>query len=266
MMRLLLFYVSFLLIPSAFAQKIEVGAGIGLTNYSGDVAPKIAYNETRLGGTLFARINMNSTWAFTASYNRLRIGGSDANFEGNAFRNITFRTDISAINGTFEFNFFKYGAGVLDKHFTPYVFWGLGVAFFKPQGLYKNEWYDLRDYQTEGEKNAYKPVTAVMPMGFGFKYMPSNKFSIEAALGLNKTYTDYLDDVSQSYADVAQQLEQKGVIAAALTDPSTQLPGNTTQNKTGYQRGNPDFKDWFYTFNISCTYRIFTRVKCARFY
>jgi hypothetical protein len=249
----------------ATAQRVELGTFIGLSNYTGDVAPKgMILSETKWAAGFLARYNFNNTWAFTASATQLRIGGSDKNVPFNQSRNITFRTDITEFSGVFEFNYFRYGTGVLDNHFTPYVYWGLGAAIFNPQGQYKNEWYDLRDYRTEGK--SYGSVTMIMPMGIGLKWMPSKNMSVEWLLGLRKTYTDYLDDVSTVYPDLAEKLATQGEISAALSDPSMLLNEGVPLNKPGYQRGNPDYKDWYYTTQVTLTYRIFSRIKCSRFY
>lgn len=254
------------LLNYTFAQKVELGLSAGIANYTGDIAPGIVLAETRWSGGLFARYNVNNTWAFTATANQLRIGGSDANVDFNKARNITFRTDITEFAGLVEYNYFKYGTGVRDVHFTPYVFWGLGASFYNPQGIYQNKWYDLRDYKTEGNANAYSGVTAVMPMGIGIKWMPNKNFSLEWNICGRKTYTDYLDDVSKTYIDANKQYSEKGLIAAVMSDPSVVNNEGVFKNKTGYQRGNPDFNDWYFTSTISVTYRIFTRIKCARFY
>lgn len=221
-------------------------------------------SETKPAIAVFARLNFNHTWAFTTRISQLRISGNDANFSYNKPRNIQFRTDITEIAGIFEFNYFKYGPGVLDKRFTPYVYWGLGAAYFNPQGLYRNEWHNLRELQTEGKE--YGSVTAVMPMGLGLKWMPNKKMSVECSIGYHMSYSDRLDDVSEKYPDIIKQLNEKGVVAAALTDPSAALNEGVYQNKQGYQRGNPDFDDAYFTLNLSLTYRLFARVKCARFY
>ncbi len=249
---------------SAAAQKVELGIHAGLANYTGDLAQSMVMGETKYSGGIFARVNLNNTWALTAIGTQLRIGGSDENFSYNKPRNIKFRTDITEFAGLVEFNYFKYGTGVNDKRFSPYVYWGLGAAFFNPQGMYNNQWYDLRQYQTEGK--AYSGVAVVMPMGIGVKWMPNKKMSLEGSIGLRKTYTDYLDDVSNTYVDPAKQLNEKGVVGAALADPSYLINEGAFLNKEGYQRGNPDFNDFYFVANISVTYRIFTRIKCARFY
>ena len=256
----LFFFISI----STFAQKVEFGIHAGLANYTGDVAQHMILSETKIAGGIFARLNFNNTWAITAIGTQLRVSGSDENFSYNKARNIKFRTDVTELAGLVEFNYFKYGTGVRDKRFTPYVYWGLGAAFFNPQGFYQNEWYDLQQYQTEGK--AYNGIALVMPMGIGIKWMPNKKMSLEGSLGFRKTYTDYLDDVSNTYIDPSKQLNEKGIIGAALADPSYNLNEGAFINKAGYQRGNPDFNDFYFVTNISVTYRIFTRIKCARFY
>lgn len=247
-----------------YAQKVELGASLGLANYTGDLAPALALGETRWAAGVFARYNFNHTWAFSAQLNQLQISGDDKNFPQNSARNIRFRTNITEIAGVFEFNYFKYGPGVLDKRFTPYVFWGLGAAYYDPKGFYRDEWYSLRPYQTEGKSYGY--VAVVMPMGIGLKWMPNKRMSWECSIGGRMSYSDYIDDVSGKYPDINKQLAEKGLIAASLTDPSALLNEGVFQNRKGYQRGNPDFDDWYFTFNISLTYRIFTRINCARFY
>lgn len=248
------------------AQKVEIGLHAGLANYTGDLAKYIVVSETQPAAGLFARLNFNNTWALTATASQLRISGNDNNFSYNAPRNINFRTDITELAGVVEFNYFKYGTGVRDLNFTPYVYWGLGVCFYNPKALYNNEWHELRPYQTEGAANAYSGVTAVMPMGIGLKWMPNKRMSIEWSFGLRKTYSDYLDDVSRTYVDPSKQLNEKGLIGAVLADPASLKNEGTFINKPGYQRGNPDFNDWYFATNFSISYRIFTRMKCARFY
>lgn len=266
MTRFLFLFLFQNLVFDAQAQKVELGFGLGLANYTGDVASSLVLKETKLGATVFARYNANNTWAFTFAASQMQVSGNDANFEHNAARNIIFKTNITEFAGLIEFNYFKYGAGVLDKHFTPYVFWGLGMALYTPKGLYQNNWVDLRSLQTEGAENAYGRAALVMPMGIGVKWMPNKRMSLEWNLGLHKSYSDYIDDVSTTYPDLTKQLNDYGAAGVALSDPSAQLEEGAFQNKKGYQRGNPDIKDWYFTTNISVTWRIFTRIKCSRFY
>ncbi|MCZ2140929.1 MAG: DUF6089 family protein [Bacteroidia bacterium] len=266
MKRVYLFIVLFINSSILFSQKVELGLTFGLTNYVGDVSPSLVLKETGATGGVFARYNVNNTWAFTAIFSQSRISGNDKNFDFNKTRNIVFRTDITDFSGIVEFNYFKYGAGVRDEHFTPYVFGGIGAAFFNPQGLYGTKWYDLKGVQTEGQTKGYNGICMTMPMGIGIKWMPNKNFSLEWKVAAFMAFTDYLDDVSNLYTDVNQLYADKGIVAASLADPTYTTDVNTFVNKKGLQRGNPDFDDWYFNSTVSVTYRIFKRLKCDRFY
>ena len=73
---------------SAFSQKVEIGLNVGLANYTGDLAPSVVLSETQPAAGVFARLNLNNTWALTGFANFLRISGHDANFSFNAPRTV----------------------------------------------------------------------------------------------------------------------------------------------------------------------------------
>jgi hypothetical protein len=249
---------------STAAQRVELGVSLCAANYVGDLAPTMVLSETKPGIGFFGRYTLSSSFALTGSMMFSRVAGSDENFDFNKPRNLSFRSKINEYSAVLEFNFFKYGKGVLDKKFTSYVFLGIGVLNFNPQAYYNNDWRDLRPLQTEGKD--YKTSTAVIPFGLGIKWKLSKHFALESSFGFRKTYTDRLDDVSETYADVATQQTTKGVIGAYLTDPSAGINNGVPQFSANHRRGNADFNDWYVIANISLSYRIFGRSKCARFY
>jgi hypothetical protein len=247
-----------------YGQRVEVGVSLGAANYVGDLAPSMVVAETKPAFGFFGRYTISSSFAFTGSMQFSQLSGSDKNFDFNKPRNISFRSNISEYAGVLEFNFFKYGKGILDKKFTSYIFLGIGVVNFNPQALYNGEWVDLRPLQTEGKD--YKASSTVVPFGMGIKWRLNKYFSMESSIGFRRTYTDYLDDVSSSYADLGTQLTNRGVIAVALTDPSAEINEGVPQFSTNHRRGNADFNDWYVIANVSLAYRIFANQKCARFY
>jgi len=95
--------------------------------------------------------------------------------------------------------------------------------------------------------------------------MPARNIALEGQLGFRRTYTDYLDDVSNVYPNVNRALAN-GRITGILTDRSTENTGGVAVNKTNYKRGNADYNDWYMYATISLAIRLNTRVKCARFY
>lgn len=245
------------------AQAIEIGLQGGVSNYWGDLSPTPALNESRYTGGIFARLNLNNTWAWNNQFNFTQISGNDKNFEVNKFRNLSFRTDIVEFSSVMEFNFIKYGPYVLDKKFSPYLYAGISAIRFNPKALLDGEWLELSGYRTEGF--AYDRTTFAIPFGMGVKWMPNNRFALEGQIGARRTFTDYLDDVSTVYPDMAAAIAN-GRKTAILTDRSIENSGGIAVNKSGYKRGNADYKDWFFTATISLAVRINTKVKCARFY
>jgi hypothetical protein len=251
--------------PPASAQTIEIGATIGLSNYFGDLAPTPVISESKPAGGAFLRVNLSSSWAWTNSLMFAQVSGNDKNFTFNATRNLNFQTNIYEIASVIEFNYLKYGVGVLDKDFTSYLFAGIGFFGFDPSAEYDGERFNLRPFETEGK--AYSPYAFNFPFGIGLKWSPgrSKHITFECQFGFRRTYTDHLDDVSDTYADINVQL-QKGVVAAVVTDPSVLISGNGFVNKAGYKRGNKDLPDWYMLLGVSLSYRIYSKVKCSRFY
>ncbi|MDP1727089.1 MAG: DUF6089 family protein [Bacteroidota bacterium] len=243
------------------AQKFELGLQAGICNYWGDLAPKVKLSETKGTAGFFGRLNFNHTWALKGEFNHYSVSGSDKNFEVNAPRNLSFRSGINELAVILEFNYLKYGPFVLHKKITSYVYAGIAGFTFNPQAKLKDKYYDLRDYQTENV--LYNKFSMAIPFGIGIKYMLSNKFAIEGQLGFRKTFTDHLDDVSTVYPGV--NASDAGTVKSILTDRSVELYG-TPQNKLGYRRGNPDYKDWYMSCTVSIAMRIHTRIKCARFF
>ena len=239
------------------AQNLEVGASVGAANYFGDLAPTPVVTETKSAAGLFARINLSSTWAWNNSFMFAQVSGNDKNFSFNSNRNLNFKTDIYEYSSVIEFNYLKYGVGVLDNKFTSYLFAGIGIFSFNPQGYYNGQWYNLREYQTEGV--SYQTYSFAIPFGIGLKWIVNKNFNLECQFGFRKTFTDYLDDVSNTYPDNTK----RGLIASMLSDPSK---GGATENKLGFKRGNSDISDWYMIGQIGLSYRFYRKVKCSRFY
>ena len=77
--------------------------------------------------------------------------------------------------------------------------------------------------------------------GLGIKYSIGKYVGIGAEWGLRKTTTDYLDDVSSTYADPTVLAAEHGQISALLANRSL----NQNNDNVGKQRGNSSTKDWY---------------------
>lgn len=256
---------SFMLFSKAFAQHFEIGAMAGGSNYFGDLAASPVLTETKPAYGVFARVNMSSSFAITASLTNATISGDDKNFAHNAIRNINFNTPIFEYAGWVEFNFFKFGVDVQDKRYTPYVFLGAAITQYDPSAVASTgQTVKLRNLRTEDIQ--YGTYTVSIPWGVGFKWQFHKHFAMDWNLGFRYSMSDYLDDVSTVYPDFRDMQKRKGDLAAELSDPSRAANFGLPLNQKGYRRGNADYSDWYIVSTVSLSYRFYKHLKCRRFY
>ena len=149
------------------------------------------------------------------------------------------------------------------KLVSPYVFAGIALFQFNPEANYNSIWTELQPLGTEGQHlegstiDPYKLTQISIPMGIGLEIRVSDYSSIGLELGIRKTFTDYLDDLSTVYPDI-EQLTETNPLAGALSYRVPEYTGvNDFENPVGNKRGNPNKKDLYlftgmtFSFNIS---------------
>ncbi|MDH5603564.1 MAG: DUF6089 family protein, partial [Cyclobacteriaceae bacterium] len=131
------FIVAFLLLSSkTISQSIkkELGFGVGVLNYTGDMARKYRFLTQRPGGTIYYKYNMSKAVNFRASVTAGRIIGNDRkpidafsvardSAIASAFKVFVFETTT-----VFEYNFLDMKGPNPLIFGTPYLFGGIGVA------------------------------------------------------------------------------------------------------------------------------------------
>lgn len=122
---------------------------------------------------------------------------------------------------------------------------GAGIMIFRPMARYQGSLVYLRPLGTEGQnyqpnQKQYSRFAPVLPFGFGYRFHFRNGSSLSLDLNLRKSFTDYLDDVSTTYADVNRIREESGEVAAFLADPSDE------NFSPGDQRGDPKDNDQYF--------------------
>jgi len=251
MKKFLIIIITFFCFLSAQAQRNEVGVLLGTTYYLGDLNPSKQFFLTKPAGGLLYRYIFNSRWALKLDGIYGSVAGDDAKAKFNEKRNLSFKSSIFEFSSQLELNFLPYITGNTKKdYFTPYIFGGIGVFGFKPKANYNGTWYNLQPLGTEGQGTStsdlqrYSLMKVSFPFGLGFKYSVGKYFCIGFEWGLRKTTTDYLDDVSTTYADPVLLAAENGPMSAILADRSIPTPGETVNN-TGLQRGNSNTKDWY---------------------
>lgn len=247
----------------ASAQSYEVGFFGGVSTYKGELQQSLFdYRQSKPAGGLLIRKNLNNHWAQRIALNFGTVEASDSKsdegFKKN--RNLSFRSRVLDIHYLIEFNFFPYQIANPATFFSPFVFAGINVFQFNPQAEIKGQWYDLQPLGTEGQgtsnypdRKKYNRVQVAIPIGGGLKFKMSRRFGATIEAGARRTYTDYLDDVSTTYADKSVLLAANGELSALLSDRS--LDGQSIDN-TNRQRGNASDNDWYMFTGITLNYTL----------
>jgi opacity protein-like surface antigen len=173
--------ITALLITESVGQKIEIGAGVGGINYTGDISPTFRFKFLKPAGSLFFRYNATQALSLRAEIAGGLIGAKDAasNDPFQQARNLSFRSRITEVSAVAEYNFLNYIDRRSAINWTPYVVGGIGYCMFKP------------DVQTGN----YSTRTVVLPYGVGVKYQFSRPWNVGIEFGSRKTFSDYLDNL-----------------------------------------------------------------------
>ena len=264
---------SFLTIPQQMNAQTsygwEIGFWGGLSSYYGDLNPVFSFR--RLGPTagVFARKNFDGRFCLRFGGSWGNVGGNDAT-SPNAFeqaRNLNFNSNVFEGAVVLEFNFqnFHSRRPREDKPVSPYLLAGFGITHFNPKSEYKGGNYFLRDLGTEGQARGeeYALVTPAMIAGFGLKIDMNPSWSWNIEISNRFTFTDYLDDVSGTYADYRTVAGYHGDAAGGLSDRSLEV-GDVRIGERGRQRGNAKNKDMYIFASIGLAYR-FVSVGCPAY-
>lgn len=169
---------------NAWAQRSEVGAGIGTFNYTGDLVRTYNFAFSRPAFTVFYRSNISNVVSFRAGLTGGQLSGNDERKPIDAFaqrRDASFDIFLLEAAVTMEYHFLNWRDPKFITRFSPYLFGGIGLFGISGQD----------------EKPAeYSNVQAAIPFGVGMKYVLNPKWYIALELGMRKTFFDYLDNVS----------------------------------------------------------------------
>ena len=238
---------------------LEVGPHAGVSYYMGDLNPTIpfAMPDLQYGGLV--RYNYNNRWTFRFDYSRATVKGDDTKMNWRPERGLNFTSKINDFSLVAEFNFLEYYTGNPKKNVSPYLFGGISVFQYTTFATVGDELVDLSDYATEGpeDPNAKwynkmfgktSPIGVSIPFGFGVKLSLSRHMAATVEWRMQKTLTDYLDDVATVYPEEHATYTAEDGTIYDLTDP-------TGNYEAGQQRGNSAFNDWFGMARVSLTWK-----------
>ncbi|MFH0892889.1 MAG: DUF6089 family protein [Bacteroidota bacterium] len=261
-LKLLLLFLLTLPMQSIKAQRSEVGFFGGTSYYIGDLNPYKQFLMIRPAGGIVYRYNFNPRFSFKGNFFYGNVAGDDLISDFNAKRNLSFKSVVADFSAEGEFNFLPYITGNPKYPFTPYIFGGISMFKFNPKANYEGTWYALQPLGTEGQgtsmypdRQPYSLTSFAIPFGLGFRFNLFGKISLGFEYGMRRTFTDYLDDVSSTYADPYTVGSENGPTALVLSDRTIRDLGETPNN-TDLQRGNSKNKDWYSFAGIILSFRI----------
>ena len=252
----------------------DFGGGVGASNYLGDIGGKektrrdFVYDmklaKTRFNIGAFARYKFIPDIYLKLAFDYIRIEGDDKLTTNPArhYRNLNFRNNLFALSLTGEWVFYQdpdLGNTYRYRNsFRSYLFAGLSGFYHNPKGFYKGQWIALRPLQTEGV--VYSPINFAIPMGLGFYFTFNKKHRIGFEATYWKTFTDYLDDISENYPSTPPKDNLAKAMSLRTPELGTQAyldnPAVYLSHNWGQKRGDPTHKDAFLTMSVSYSYVI----------
>lgn len=270
------------------AYRYEWSGGIGITNFLGELGganqigtdgfKDLEMSQTRQAISVglrykltpFLSLHSHLTWGTVRGDDKL----TTEYFRNN--RNLNFRSNIYELNVNMEAALLSGKEGSRYRlrgvrrtssfEASAYVFAGIGVFHFNPQGQYNDKWYDLQPIGTEGQgispsRERYNRTQLCIPLGIGGRYFFNRRWGVGLELGIRKTFTDYIDDVSKTYYDnaaIVQNNPSLGPVAGYLADPSISAQNGEAITSAGQQRGDPRDNDAYMFAIFSIHYKIRT--------
>lgn len=285
------------------------GASINAGNYFGDLAPvsrtgSTDISFTRPGFGINAGYKFHHSLALRASANWVRVSGNDFSSDPNVeeslaryARNLSFRNDIKEFQLGLEVYLLPNHGGPSKRlPLNAYLFLGAAVFQHEPMGQVPNadyqadqtgsvqlsnggDWVKLRPLETEGV--SYNNIDFSIPLSIGAQMrLPGTQLNAGIEFGIRYMFTDYIDDVSTNYVDLATLEANGGQLARIMSDRSAEPFASNGQdarvlsglginnsNSHGYFasgyigggtdgviRGNPDNNDFIIMTQLKLTY------------
>ncbi|MBQ7631614.1 MAG: outer membrane beta-barrel protein [Paludibacteraceae bacterium] len=175
----------------------EIGLQAGYAYYVGEAEPHIFASPGVTVG-LHYRYKFTKRWAIQAKVSWEQINGYKSLWqERKPETDGRWTNDLINIDVMAEFNFLRFGASnEYDKRikpYTPYIFLGLGGAFYGLEGtnLFAANWVSevgqlIKDGKTGG-------MALYLPFGIGFKWKFSDCFGLNIAWQHNLYFADDIE-------------------------------------------------------------------------
>jgi hypothetical protein len=245
------------------AQRLHVDLFGGFSNYQGDLQDKTFTTEqAKAAFGLGVKYDLTTHLALRTNFTYAALAAADKyNRQADLrARNLSFQTKIAEANLLLDYSLFS-----LETHkITPYIFSGIAIFHYNPYAFDSlgNKIY-LQPLSTEGQgltaypnRKPYQLTQVAIPFGGGIRWRFTENVVISYEIGLRKTSTDYLDDVSTTYVDQGVLAAAKGTKAVEMAYRGGELKTGQPYPADGTIRGGTKFKDWYYFSGINVSISI----------
>jgi Domain of unknown function (DUF6089) len=261
--------------PLVFEVGISLGGMNCLTDLGGkkgkgkNLTKDINWKTTKLTSGVYLSalyknaigIRLEGSFGQVAAYDSI-LKKVKATTTGRYERNLSFRSNITEFSALAEIHplNFKVDLDREPSRYSPYLLAGIGYFNFNPQARLNGAWIDLHPLRTEGQgfaeypgKKEYSLRQVNVPIGMGVKYELNSFLNARFEVVYRKLFTDYLDDVSGTYADATtfftRLTPQQAALAAQLHDRRQELDPLAFPTP-GQQRGDPADNDSYFSFQL----------------
>ena len=217
------------------AQNLHLGVFGGFSNYQGDLQnAKFTFSQAKGAFGAGATYEISERFYVRLNFVTGKVSGNDKTSETNVYQ----------------------------KGFSIYLFAGIGGFKFNPSTIDSlgNKVY-LQPLGTEGQgfyqrRKKYSLNSLVIPFGGGLKLPLNEDIFLRLEAGVRKTFTDYLDDVSTTYANREALLVNNGPKAVELSFRGDELTPPISYPNEGAIRGSPKRTDYYYIIGASISFRL----------
>jgi hypothetical protein len=230
----------------------------GFSNYTGELQQKrFTIKQAHAAFGAGVSLQLKPKWYLNGTLIKGKVSGDDklSASPANRARNLNFYSNIYEAALTVSYDLFD----IDFSRWTPYASAGAAIFRFNPHG---DGYRELRRFSTEGQgfvpgRDPYRIITISAPLAAGVRFRVAPTVLLGYEIGIRKTFTDYIDDVSQTYVDEGLLRLNRGQDAVAVAFRGDELDRNLPYPAAGTLRGSPKTKDWYYfsgiTLNIAIT-------------
>ena len=250
----------------SYCQVPKVKVYAGTMHYMGDLSPldhPLSFSKGHFATGVSYTLVSNEIASYFVRFMHGKVSGNDA-LSASSFRqkrNLSFESNIDEFGVGVEISLMSLLPSIKKYGLDVYVTAGTNIFHFNPKAYYQGEWIDLQPLGTEGQgssilfKTPYKRWQLNFPIGIGASFELSSFVSMAIEIAPRILLTDYLDDVSKEYVGTTEQIQDQGVLSAALANRMGELATSVNEPDdffvyTGQPRGNVTDKDRYFFSSI----------------